>query len=379
MAEITIKAVSSKADMKKFIEFNYKLYKNHPCAVPDLYMDMEELFDKEKNAGSEFSEWQPFIALKNGEVVGRVVAIINNRANETWNVKNVRFGWIDFIDDIEVSKALLDTVAEWGKKRGMTEIQGPMGITDMDKEGMLTFGFDRLGTMNTLYNYEYYPQHLEKLGYEKEAEWLELRMLVPESVPDKYHRVAELTMKRYNMHIKKIKSNKELHAGNYGQRIFDLINEAYSPLFGYSKMTQRQIDNYVKTYLPLIDLRMLTLVEADETNELLAVGISMPSIVRALQKSGGKLFPFGWYHLLKSLKWKHEDGVELLLIAVKPEYQSRGLTALLFDDLIPIYNQMGFKWAETNCILEDNAKNLTQWQYLSPEIAKKRRCFKKAL
>ena len=159
MAEITIKAVSSKADMKKFIEFNYKLYKNHPCAVPDLYMDMEELFDKEKNAGSEFSEWQPFIALKDGEVVGRVVAIINNRANETWNVKNVRFGWIDFIDDIEVSKALLDTVAEWGKKRGMTEIQGPMGITDMDKEGMLTLGFDRLGTMNTLYNYEYYPQH----------------------------------------------------------------------------------------------------------------------------------------------------------------------------------------------------------------------------
>lgn len=379
MSEIIIKPVSSKKGMKDFIEFNYQLYKNHPYAVPDLAIDLEELFDLKKNPGSEFSEWQPFVAYKDGKAVGRVVAIINNRANETWNVKNVRFGWIDFIEDINVAKALLDTVEAWGKERGMNQIQGPMGITDMDKEGMLTFGFDRLSTMNTLYNYPYYPEYMEKLGYEKEAEWLELRMDVPDAVPEKYHRVAELTMKRYKMHIKKIKNNKELHDKNYGQKIFDLINEAYSPLFGYSKMTQRQIDNYVNIYLKLVDLRMITLVEADETNELLAVGISMPSIVRALQKSGGKLLPFGWYHLLKSLKFKHEDGVELLLIAVKPEYQSRGLTALLFDDLIPVYQSLGFKWAETNCILEDNAKNITQWQYLNPEIAKRRRCFKKAL
>ncbi len=379
MSNIIVKPVSSKKDMKEFTELNYRLYKNHPYAVPDLAMDIQELFDKKKNPGIEFSDWQPFIAIKDGKTVGRVVAIINNVANEKWNLKNVRFGWIDFEEDIEIAKAMLEEVEKWGRERGMTHIQGPMGITDMDKEGMLTFGFDRLGTMNTLYNYPYYPEYIQKLGYEKDAEWLELRMDVPESVPDKYHRVAELTMKRYNMHIKKLKNRKELMAGNYGQRIFDLINEAYSPLFGYSKISQKQIDNYVNFYLRVIDLRMVTLVEHDETNELLAVGISMPSIVRALQKSGGKLLPFGWYHLLKSLKFKYEDGVELLLIAVKPEYQSRGLTALLFDDLIPIYNQLGFKWAETNCILEDNVKNITQWQYLNPEIAKRRVCFKKPL
>lgn len=379
MANITVKPVTTKKDMKEFVELNYRLYKNHPYAVPDLAMDIEELFDKKKNPGSEFSDWQPFIAIKDGRTVGRVVAIVNNVANEKWNLKNVRFGWIDFEEDIEIPKAMLEAVEQWGRERGMTHIQGPMGVTDMDKEGMLTFGFDRIGTMNTLYNYPYYPEFLKQLGYEKDAEWFELRMQVPDEVPEKYRRVAELTMKRYNMHIRKLKNRKDLMDGNYGQRIFDLINEAYAPLFGYSKISQKQIDNYVNFYLRVIDLRMVTLVEADETNELLAVGISMPSIVRALQKTGGKLFPFGWYHLLKSLKFKYEDGVELLLIAVKPEYQSRGLTALLFDDLIPIYQSLNFKWAETNCILEDNVKNLTQWKYLNPEIAKKRVCFKKAL
>lgn len=377
MAEIIVKAVSSKKEMKEFANLNYRLYKKHPYAVPDLAIDIYALFDKEKNPGSEFSDWQPFIAIKDGKTVGRVVAIVNHVANEKWNLSNVRFGWIDFEEDIEIAKALLDAVEKWGKERGMTHIQGPMGITDLDKEGMLTFGFDRLGTMNTLYNYPYYPEYLKQLGYEKEAEWMELKMDVPKEVPDKYHRVAELTMKRYNMHIKKLKNKAELVKGSYGQRIFNLINEAYSPLFGYSRMSQKQIDNYINIYLSFLDLRMITLVEADDTNELLAVGISMPSIVRALQRTGGKLLPFGWFQLLRSLKFKYEDGVELLLIAVKPEYQSRGLTALLFDDLIPIYNQLGFKWAETNCILEDNVKNITQWQYLNPEIVKRRVCFKK--
>ncbi len=379
MADIIVKPVTTKKDMKEFVELNYRLYKNHPYAVPDLAMDIKALFDKKKNPGIEFSDWQPFIAVKDGKTVGRVVAIVNNVANKKWNLKNVRFGWIDFEADIEVAKALLQTVEQWGRERGMTHIQGPMGITDMDKEGMLTYGFDRIGTMNTLYNYPYYPEYLKQLGFEKDAEWHELRMAVPDEVPEKYRRVAELTMKRYNMHVRKLKNRKDLMDGNYGQRIFDLINEAYAPLFGYSKISQRQIDNYVNFYLRVVDLRMVTLVEADGTNELLAVGVSMPSIVSALQKSKGKLFPFGWYHLLKSLKFKYEDGVELLLIAVKPEYQSRGLTALLFDDLIPVYQSLNFKWAETNCILEDNVKNLTQWQYLNPEVAKKRVCFVKPL
>lgn len=377
---ITVKPIkSSGKDLKQFIEFNYELYKGNTCNVPDLYMDLEETFSPKGNPGLEFSEMQLFLAYnEEGKIVGRVAAIINRRANETWNVKNVRFGWFDFIDDIEVSKALLNAVSEWGKTRGMTDIQGPLGITDMDKEGMLIEGFDQLGTMNTYYNYEYYPRHMETLGYEKEADWVEMRMLVPDAIPDKYVRVGELTMQRYKLHIKKVTKD-DINKRGYGQKIFDLINDAYAPLFGYSKMTQKQIDYYVKTYLRLLPLDMVTLVEEDETNDLICVGISMPSIVRALQKSGGKMLPFGWFHLVKSLFLKHEEGIELLLIAARKDYQNRGVTALLFQDLIPIYQKMGFKWAETNVILETNAKNLTQWGYLNPKIVKRRRCWKKDL
>lgn len=375
---IEIKPVKTDKDLNEFIEFNYRLYRNHPCAVPDLAMDLKDTFNKDKNPGMEFSEMELFLAYKDGIVAGRVVAIINRRANETWNVKKVRFGWIDFIDDMEVSKALLDTVEKWGKERGMTECQGPMGITDLDKEGMLTFGFDRIGTMNTLYNYPYYPEHLEAHGYQKEAEWMEMRMDVPEEIPEKFTKVGELVMKRYKLHTHKL-TRKDITKGGYGEKIFNLINDAYSPLFGFSRMTERQIKQYVSTYLPLLDMDMLALIESDETNELLAVGLSMPSIVRALQKSKGKLFPFGWFHLLKSLKFKYEEGVELLLIAVRPEDQNKGLNSLLFTTLIPIYQKKGFKWAETNCILEDNVKNLTQWQYLNPEIVKRRRCFTKPI
>ena len=290
-------------------------------------------------------------------------------------MKNVRFGWIDFIDDKEVSKALLDAVKEWGRQRGMTSMQGPLGITDMDPEGMLIEGFDKLGTMATIYNYPYYPEHMDSYGMEKEADWIEMKMNVPDEIPEKFRRVSELTLQRYNLRIKKLNGKKDIFDNGYGKKIFDLINEAYSPLFGYSALTQNQINQYTNSYLPMLDLHMVTLVEDCETNEVVAVGISMPSIVRALQKAGGKLLPLGWFHLLKSLKWKHEDGVELLLVAVKPEYQNKGVNSLLFADLIPIYQQMGFKWAETNPQLESNSKGQAQWQYFNPEIPKRRRCY----
>ena len=375
MSEIIIKEVSTKKDLDKFICFNYELYKGNQYAIPDLYQDMVDTFDPKKNAGLEFSDIQLFLAYKDGKVVGRVGAFINNHANETWNVKNVRFGWIDFIDDKEVSKALLDAVKEWGKQRGMTSMQGPLGITDMDPEGMLIEGFDKLGTMATIYNYPYYPEHMDSYGMEKEADWIEMKMNVPDEIPEKFRRVSELTLQRYNLRIKKLNGKKDIFDNGYGKKIFGLINEAYSPLFGYSALTQNQINQYTNSYLPMLDLRMVTLVEDCETNEVVAVGISMPSIVRALQKAGGKLLPFGWFHLLKSLKWKHEDGVELLLVAVKPEYQNKGVNSLLFADLIPIYQQMGFKWAETNPQLESNSKGQAQWQYFNPEIPKRRRCY----
>jgi GNAT superfamily N-acetyltransferase len=375
---ITIKKVEGKKDLKTFIRFNYELYKGNPYSVPDLYDDMLMTFSPKKNAAFEFCEADYFLAYKDGKVVGRVAAIINHRANDTWHKREVRFGWIDFIDDPEVSRALLLTVENWGRQKGMTSIVGPLGFTDMDAEGMLVEGFDQLGTMATIYNYPYYPEHMQRLGYEKDADWVEYKLFVPEKMPDKYRRVSEIILKKYNLKIKKLKNRKEIREGNYGQRIFDLINEAYAPLYGYSQMTQGQINQYVKTYLNVLDLRMVTLVE-DEADNLVAVGISMASLSEALQKAKGRLLPFGWYHLLKALFIKRPKVLDLLLVAVKPEYQSKGVNALLFYDLIPIYQQMGFEYGESNPELEMNKKVQAQWDYLETEQHKRRRAFRKDL
>ncbi len=375
---VEIRRVETKRDLKKFIRFNYELYKGNAYSVPDLYEDMKSTFSKEKNPAFEFCEAEYFLAYKEGKIVGRVAAIINNRANETWNTRNVRFGWIDFVDDREVSEALLNAVCEWGRQKGMTDIVGPLGFTDIDAEGMLIEGFDQLSTMATIYNYPYYPRHMEALGYEKQTDWIEKKLYVPESVPDGYQRVADIVMKRSNLHMHHIKSRKEISGTDLPYRIFDLINEAYSPLFGYSKMSKRQVDQYVKTYFPLLDMRMISIVE-DANNEIVALGVSMPSIARALQKAHGKLFPFGWFHLLKALFIKHSDVLDLLLVGVKPEYQSKGVNALLFADLIPAYVKMGFRYGETNPELEENEKVQTQWKYLKSETHKRRRCYHKAL
>lgn len=372
---IIIKKVTSPKELKTFIRFNYELYKNNPYSVPDLYDDMLNTFSPEKNAAFEFCEADYFLAYKDSKLVGRVAAIINRRANETWNKKEVRFGWIDFIDDLEVSKALLATVEDWGRQRGMEAIVGPLGFTDMDAEGMLVEGFDQLGTMATIYNYPYYPEHMEKLGYEKEADWVEFKLTVPDKLPEKFVRISEIILQKYNLKIKKL-SRKELKEKNYGQRIFDLINEAYAPLYGYSKMTQRQIDQYIKMYLPLIDLRMVSLVEDAEEN-LVAVGISMPSLSKALQKAKGRMLPFGWFHLLKALFIKKPKVLDLLLVGVKPEYQSKGVNALLFYDLVPVYQQMGFEYGESNPELELNKKVQAQWTAFESVQHKRRRAFKK--
>lgn len=374
---IIIKKVSSKKELKTFIRFNYELYKGNPYSVPDLYDDMLNTFNPKKNAAFEFCEADYFLAYKNDRVVGRVAAIINHRANDTWQKKEVRFGWIDFIDDEEVSETLLDTVAQWGKERGMKSIVGPLGFTDMDAEGMLIDGFDQLGTMSTIYNYPYYQKHMEKLGFEKDADWVEFKMKVPEAIPEKFVRISEIILQKYKLKIKKLK-RKEIKEKNYGQRIFDLINEAYAPLYGYSKMTQGQIDQYIKMYLPLIDLRMVSIIE-DEEGNLIAVGISMPSLSEALQKAKGKMLPFGWYHLLKALFIKKPKILDLLLVGVKPEYQSKGVNALLFYDLIPVYQQLGFEYGESNPELEDNKKVQSQWSVFNPEQHKRRRAYRKML
>lgn len=375
---VTIKKVSSRKELKEFIRFNYNLYKENPYSVPDLYEDILDTFSPTKNPAFAFCEADYFLAYKDDKLVGRVAAIINKRANETWDKKEARFGWIDFIDDLEVSEALINAVIKWGKERGMNAIVGPLGFTDMDAEGMLVEGFDELSTMATIYNYPYYPQHIERLGFEKDADWVEYKIFIPKEMPEKHRRISEMLMKRYNLKIKKLTSRKEIKENNYGQKIFDLINEAYAPLYGYSKMTQAQIDQYVNTYLSILDLRMVTLVE-DEQKNLIAVGISMASLSEALQKAKGKMYPFGWYHLAKALFLKRPKVLDLLLVAVKPEYQNKGVNALLFYDLIPVYQQLGFVYAESNPELELNSKVQGQWTYFENKQHKRRRAYKKEI
>ena len=373
---ITIKKVETSKELKQFIRFNYEMYKDNPYSVPDLYDDMLNTFSRDKNAAFEFCEADYFMAYKDGKPVGRVAAIMNNRANETWNKKEVRFGWIDFIDDAEVSDALLKTVEAWGKERGATEIVGPLGFTDFDAEGMLVEGFDQLSTMATIYNHPYYPEHMVKHGYEKDADWVEFKIYIPDAIPDKHKRISEIIMRKYGLKIVKCTS-KDIK--KYGQAIFDLMNEAYSQLYGYSALSPKQIKQYIKMFLPILDLRMVTLV-VDSEDQVIAAGISMPSLSEALQKAKGRLLPFGWYHLLKVIFLKKYPKVlDLLLVAVKPEYQNKGVNALLFYDLIPVYQNIGFEYAESNPELELNGKVQAQWEYFKTEQHKRRRCFKKNL
>ena len=381
MSSIQIKRVETKKDLKQFIEFHYDLYKGNPYDVPNLYSDEVNTLSKDKNAAFDFCEAEYFLALKEGKIVGRVAAIINHKANEKWKKKDVRFGWIDFIDDIEVSRALFKAVEEYGRKKGMDDIVGPLGFTDMDPEGMLTWGFDKLGTMATIYNYEYYPQHMEKLGgWEKDNDYVEYYLVVPEKSPEKYTKIAEMVEKRYNLHVRKL-TKKDIFQGGYGKKLFDLINLTYSDLYGFSELTDRQIDQYVKMYFPLADLDLVTVIEdGNKDNQLAGLGITIPSLSRALQKCRrGRLFPFGWWHLLRAIKFHKTDGVDLLLMGFLPEYRSKGANALLFADLIPRYVDYGFKWGETQVEMESNEGVQSQWGPLDPINHKKRRCYRRSL
>lgn len=378
MKELIIKRVATKQEMDDFVRLPEMLYKDCPYYVPDLEMDVRNMFNPRKNAGLEFTDIQPFVAYDSRKKpVGRIAGIINHRANEKWKTLNVRFGFFDFIDDLAVSSALLDAVIHWGKEHGMKTIQGPMGITDFDKEGMLIEDFDMLGSMNTYYNHPYYPRHMETLGYEKEVDWVQVRIRIPQTVPAKYARVAKLSKEMFQLRVKKL-TDKDVSQHDYGRKVFHLLNMAYAPIFGFTEFTDKQIDEFVKQYLGLVDKRLVTVVE-NEQEEVVGVAISMCSLSQALRKSKGRLFPFGWFHLLKALKWKPEPMADLLLVAVRPDYQMLGVNALFFDDLLPIYNQQGIRWAETGPQLEDNIRELTQWKPLDPTFIKRRRCYKKEL
>ena len=374
---ILIKPVSTGKEMSTFVRFGNRLYKGNKYYVPSMPMDDLNTLNPKKNGAFDFSEAQCFLAYRDGEVVGRVAAIINHKANESWGVKQVRFGWIDFIDDLEVSAALLDAVEKFGRERGMTQIVGPLGFTDFDPEGMLVEGFDRLSTMALIYNYPYYPEHMKKHGYYKETGWVEYRITLPEQMPEKHVKYAEIIKKRYNLKIRKM-TRSQIRKERYGHKLFQLINDTYCVLYGYSLLSEKQIDQYVDMYLSIVDTKMLTFVE-NEQGELVAAGISIPSLSEALQKCNGEIFPFGWWHLLKAMYWKKPDTLDLLLIGIRPDYQNKGLNSLVFVDLFDNYKKLGFKYAETNANLETNIKVQAMWDPFEKELHKRRWVFGKEL
>lgn len=381
MSSVEIKKVEGKKALKTFIDFHYDLYKGSEYDVPNLFQDELNTLSPDKNAAFEFCEAEYYIAYKDGKPAGRVAAIINNKANERWGRKAVRFGWIDFIDDREVSAALLGAVEDYGRAHGMTEIVGPLGFTDMDPEGMLTFGFDQLGTMPTIYNYPYYPEHMEGMdGYVKDNDYVEYKLFVPEKVPEKYAKIAAMIEKRYDLHVKKI-TKRDIYKNGYGKKIFDLINMTFKDLYGYSELTDRQIEQYINMYFSFVDLSLITLVEDHSCgNKLVGIGITIPSLSHALQKCRrGRLLPFGWWHVLRAVKFHKTDIVDLLLLGVLPEYRAKGVNAMMFADLIPRYYEYGFKWGESQVEMETNEGVQSQWEYLETEHHKRRRCYKKEL
>ena len=366
----------TKSNLKDFTQFQIDLYDGNPYYVPPLVSDDIATLLPTANPAFDFCEAVYFMAYKHGKPVGRIAGIINRQVNESHKKANARFGFIDFIDDHEVSAALLKAVEDWAREKGMNRIIGPLGFTDLDHEGMLVEGFDELSTMATIYNYAYYPEHMEKLGYKKESDWVEFLMEVPEGIPDKYNRIAEIVKKKFGLRVLKYTNRKRAKA-EYGHALFHLINDTYEGLYEYSKLTEKQIENYIDVYLGLLNLDLLTFI-VDKAGKLVGVGIAMPSMSRALQKSKGKFLPLGWWHLYKGLRGKN-DRVDLLLVAVKPEFQNKGVNALLFQDLIPHFIRYGYKYAESNPEMETNNKVQGQWDYFKHRQHRRRRSFYKNL
>lgn len=366
----------TQSELRKYVKFGIDLYKGNPYFVPPLIFDEVDTLHPDKNPAFEFCQAQSFMAYRDGKPVGRITGIINRKVNEKNGEKSLRFGFTDFIDDKDVVDALFNAIETWGRQQGMSSIVGPMGFSDMDHEGMLIDGFEELGTMATIYNYPYYPQHMERMGFVKDAEWVEYRITIPDCVPEKYLRIADIVQKKHNLRVKKYTNRKKLK-NDYGQALFELINEAYDGLYGYSPLTPKQINHYIDMYLGILRLDCVCVI-VDSEDKLIGVGISIPSFSKALQKSKGRLLPFGWWHILKALKGKN-DIVDLMLIAIKPEYQSKGVNALLFSDLLPTYIKNGYKWAESNLELEDNASVQLQWQYFDRRLHRRRRAFRKPL
>lgn len=376
---VEIRPVNGKSELKIFVQFANKLYKGNPYYCPSLDFDEINTLTPGKNPALDFCERELFLAWRGNECVGRVAAMINPIANEKWGCKKVRFGWFDFIDDEEVSRALLDKVVEWGNAHGMSELNGPVGFTDFDKEGLLIRGFEELSPMPVLYNYPYYEHHFVNYGLEKEADWFEYRVYVTgqEVLPERWVRIAQIAAKRSKLHTVKVRNSRELKKRYPNLEYFHLLSDTYSVLYNYQPLTEKQMAYVANLYFGLLNFDLISLVE-NEKNELVAIAVSMPDLTRAFQHcSNGSLFPFGWFYVLKALKAKKIDVVDNLLIAVRPDYQDSGAVAVMFNELFPYFKKYGVKHMETTSILETNTKNAANFTCFNHAQHKCRRAYLK--
>jgi GNAT superfamily N-acetyltransferase len=374
---LEIREITTRKELKQFIEFTNTLYRECEYYCPPLFFDEMNCFDKEKNPALEVCDYKLWMAYRDGKAVGRIAGVVNYKANEKWGYKNARFGWFDFIDDLEVSKALLDTVAAWGKEKGMTAINGPVGFTDFDHQGLLLEGYDYLAPMASLYNFPYYVKHFDAYGLTKDADWIEIQVYPPTCCPERLNRIAEIVKERSKVRVDKVKNSREL-VRKYGIEYMDVIDVAYQKLYNFQHMTIKQKNYYKDMYFPILNFDFVTLVVNDK-DEVVGVGVGMPDISEPLRKCGGHLFPFGWYHVLKALKAKEMDAFNFLLIAVRPDYQDKGINSLFFQDQIPYINKYKIKRLETTAILETNTKNIANFTQFDHKMHKRRRAYIKQI
>ena len=370
MGNIDIKQVVTKKDLMDFIKFPMDLYRNNPNYVPPLINEEKNIWNPKENPALKYSEAKQFLAFKNNKIAGRIAVLINKKEEKELGIRKVRFGWLDFIDDAQVSKALIDEAVKFAKENDIDKIEGPMGFTNLDKAGMLTFGFDKLATMIGLYNNDYYPKHLENLGLVKEKEWVEFELQFPEILPEKVEKFSSLIAQKYKLKTLKFKHKKEILP--YVESMFKLLDETYKHLSTYTPISEEQIKTYKEKYFGFIDKDYITCV-ADENDQLVAFAITMPSYSKALQKSQGKLFPFGWWHFLQA--GKRNERANFYLIGIHPDYQRRGVTSMIFKAIQENLKTKGIKYLETNPELEENKNVQLLWQDYNPVNHKRRRTY----
>ena len=371
---IEIKTVQNHRDLMTFIKMPLGLYEGNQYWLPPLFADELQTLSKRKNPAFDFCEAEYFLAYRDGQLVGRIAALINHHAIEKWGKEYGRFGWVEFIEDFEVAKALFQAAEAWLKAKGMQGIHGPMGFTDLDKEGLLIEGFQEMGTMPMIYNHPYYPEYIERLGFTKDVDWLEYEVKVPSEIPAKVTRVQKIIAERTGIHVHEWKTTRELKT-KYAKQMFSLIDEAYAGLYGTTALTEKQVDMYIDMYLGFADPRFMKLV-VDKDERLIALGLAMPSFSKALQKARGRILPFGWMHLLRA--FKNPTGIDLYLVAVRPEHKALGTVAFLMTSLITSCREAGVVSAETSGELETNIEVQSLWKGYERRQHKRRRAYAKA-